>query len=80
MPSTPYISPKKQCLQDCKNSDKLSTEEKRECKQKCRDDHKGEDLFNWWLKKAPDSCLWYPSTVHNEEIEEVVVYISLFAC
>ena len=43
---TVYIDLKKKCIRDCKDSDKLSTQEKRECKQKCRHDHKGKNLFN----------------------------------
>jgi len=41
--STPYnISPRQQCLQDCKTADKP-----KKCKQKCREDYpKEEDLFN----------------------------------
>lgn len=46
MEPTVYIDLKKKCIQDCKDSDKLSTQQKRICKQNCREQYKGKNLFN----------------------------------
>jgi len=48
MQPTVYIDLKKKCIRDCKDSDKLSTQQKRICKQNCREQYKykGKNLFN----------------------------------